>query len=111
MTDGVDRTGELIHGMTERHVQKIDRRDRPLRRGEIMPEIVQREFSGRVFQQQNQIGNRAGAGQGESALIPPVVKAVREIAHKPAEPTVGDALVEVQVPPGLLHHDQIETAS
>ena len=75
-------------------VQEVDRRGRVLRRGEIMPEIVDRQFPGRVFQKEDQIGDRPHAGLGKGALTPAPVEAVRKIVHETAQMAVGDALID-----------------
>ena len=110
VADGVDRPGELIHGMAKRDVQEVDRRGRRLGRGEIMPEIVERQFPCRVFQKEDQIGDRPHAGLGKGAPVLPPLEAVREIVHETAQTAVGDALIEGKVPLRLFDHDQIEAA-
>ena len=112
VADRIDRARELIHRMAERDVQQIDRRRRlRLRlRGKIMPEIVERQFSGRVFQQQDQIGDRAHAGPGKIALILSPLEVRHEIVHETPQISVGNGLQDGEVPFRMFDHDPIEAA-
>ena len=65
MADGVDGPGQLVNGMTEGDVEKIEGRGEFLLPFEIHPEVFEGQLPHGVFQQQDDIGGGPDADLGK----------------------------------------------
>ena len=96
VADGVNRTGKLIDGRTQCCIQKIKRVDQVLFRVEFLANVLQRQLSGGIFEQEQQIGNSFTAQNVKSSSLTPGFEQDIEVVDQPAERDIGDHVQDIK---------------
>ena len=94
VADGVDGARQLVDGMPEGDVQKVDGRGVRALLAEVSPEVLQGELARHVLRQKRDVRHRAGVHQGEDAAVLALGELLREILKNPVQVAVEHPLVE-----------------
>src|SRR4030042_2880437 len=96
MADGINRTGQLVNGWPQRHIQQVKRIHQVLFSFEFLANVLQRQLARGIFQQEQQIGHGFAAEIAERSALALELEQRIKVVDDPAKRNIGNHVQDVK---------------